>query len=165
MISHKNQVEHFAIFRHHSSKFTILIPNVHKLSCFLTGLGNQLRTWARVIATFCQSSWPMMVIICQIFVNSGNHCTLTRKSPRWFVITPPRGSVVNTSQLSVSLKMCFYKVVSSSGFTDFTRYFPCNPMKGESPGSLTFISVRVCGLVGIKVYSYTQFWLDYFPHQ
>ncbi len=42
-------------------------------------------------------------------VSSRDH-TLMRKSPRWFVITHPRGSVVNTSQLSVSWKLCLYKV-------------------------------------------------------
>ena len=42
-----NQFEHFAIFHHHSSTFTTLIQtvfctNVHKLSCFLAGIGNQI---------------------------------------------------------------------------------------------------------------------------
>ncbi len=53
-------------------------------------------------------------------------CTLTRKSPRWFVITHPRGSAVNTSQLGVSWKLCLYCTkLFNLFYLDTSIYFVC----------------------------------------
>ena len=65
--------------------------------------------WVSLICTFIFICDPLCIpAIKWVWAYLPN--TLTRESPRWFVITHPRGSIVNTSQLSVSWKLCRYKV-------------------------------------------------------